>query len=203
MSYTRTIWRTGETPLSAGNMNNIEDGVEEALDGVEEALAITRRIAEIVYPVGCYFETTDTSFDPNTAFGGTWVLETGGQVHVSAGSGYAISGALTNRSDGGSKDAIVPYHTHSTSVTQPTFTIPNHTHTGYFRQDNRVGGDADRLGHSGSYDSYGITITPPSGGGGACTRTTNVAVSVAAAGVAVANKNMQPYIVVNRWHRTA
>lgn len=31
MAYTRTTWRTGETPLSAGNMNNIEDGIEECL----------------------------------------------------------------------------------------------------------------------------------------------------------------------------
>lgn len=29
MSYTRTNWREGETPLSAQNMNNIEDGIEE------------------------------------------------------------------------------------------------------------------------------------------------------------------------------
>ena len=29
MSYTRTTWVSGETPLSADNMNNIEDGIEE------------------------------------------------------------------------------------------------------------------------------------------------------------------------------
>ena len=29
MAYTRTNWVSGETPLSAGNMNNIEDGIEE------------------------------------------------------------------------------------------------------------------------------------------------------------------------------
>lgn len=34
MAYTRTTWRTGETPLSAGNFNNIEDGVEEALSKI-------------------------------------------------------------------------------------------------------------------------------------------------------------------------
>lgn len=34
MAYTRTIWRTGETPLSAGNMNNIEDGINEALNKI-------------------------------------------------------------------------------------------------------------------------------------------------------------------------
>ena len=29
MAYSRTTWVSGETPLSAGNMNNIEDGIEE------------------------------------------------------------------------------------------------------------------------------------------------------------------------------
>lgn len=31
MAYTRTEWENNQTPLSAENMNNIEDGVEEAL----------------------------------------------------------------------------------------------------------------------------------------------------------------------------
>lgn len=29
----------------------------------------------IFYPVGSYYETSDTSFNPNTAWGGTWILE--------------------------------------------------------------------------------------------------------------------------------
>ena len=32
MSYTRTNWLESETPLSADNMNNIEDGIEELQD---------------------------------------------------------------------------------------------------------------------------------------------------------------------------
>lgn len=37
MAYTRTDWVSGETPLSADNMNNIEDGIEEVR---EDALII-------------------------------------------------------------------------------------------------------------------------------------------------------------------
>lgn len=33
MAYTRTTWVSEETALSADNMNNIEDGIEEALTG--------------------------------------------------------------------------------------------------------------------------------------------------------------------------
>ena len=33
MAYTRTTWVNEETPLNADNMNNLEDGVEEAIAG--------------------------------------------------------------------------------------------------------------------------------------------------------------------------
>lgn len=33
MAYDRTTWVNEETPLNADNLNNIEDGIEEALDG--------------------------------------------------------------------------------------------------------------------------------------------------------------------------
>lgn len=35
MAYNRTQWVNEETQLNAHNMNNIEDGVEEALDKME------------------------------------------------------------------------------------------------------------------------------------------------------------------------
>ena len=35
MSYSRTTWENEVTQLNARNMNNIEDGVEEALDKME------------------------------------------------------------------------------------------------------------------------------------------------------------------------
>lgn len=39
MAYTRTNWISEETALSAANMNNIEDGIEEAKADIEEAKA--------------------------------------------------------------------------------------------------------------------------------------------------------------------
>ena len=40
-------------------------------------------ILNVVYPVGCYYETSDTNFNPNNSFVGTWVLEEDGTVLVS------------------------------------------------------------------------------------------------------------------------
>ena len=279
MSYTRTTWRTGETPLSAGNMNNIEDGIEEALtpatsesNGAMSAAdkAKLDAIWNILYPVGCYFETSNTSFNPSTAWGGTWELEESGRVHVSAGTGY------TAGSKGGNKDAIVPYHTHTHTnpsvtvpthghgFTQPSVTVPAHTHS--FTQPSITGGSctiSSSGGHSHTVsvkykanylqggsnrdsvnsggDSTSTSIATIASGTGAHTHTVPshshtasggavgtkaafaatvsggkvsdraaFAATVSGGGVSYAgtsgnltNANMQPYIVVNRWHRTA
>ena len=40
-------------------------------------------LLDIFYPVGSYYETSDTSFNPNTSWGGTWVLENDGTSLVS------------------------------------------------------------------------------------------------------------------------
>ena len=95
---------------------------------------IINSMLPIFYPVGSYYETSDTTFDPNVEWGGVWELETSGQVHVSSGTGYSVSGALTNTSDGGNKDAIVPYHNHSVNQfstggeASHTHSLSSHTH---------------------------------------------------------------------------
>lgn len=163
----------------------------------------------IYYPVGSYYETSDSTFNPNNAWGGTWVLETEGQVHISGSVNgtYTITGAPTDTSDGGSKDAIIPYHNHGTAITQPTFTYPNHTHNIKTASPNNTGSFSTNQVEFGK--PTGTTYTNnnmfSSSGGGNCTRTTNVGVTINHAGTNgnLADANMQPYIIVNRWHRTA
>lgn len=167
-------------------------------------------LMNIFYPVGSYYETSDTTFDPNTTWGGTWVLETAGQVHVSAGTGYTIAGALSNTTDGGSP--YVQAHTHAVA-TQPK--IPAHAHNlGTGRQFVTRSDHSDGVGERGAANGtafyapsinksdnwYGAATTASSGGGGSCTGTVIGAVSGATTGN---SGNMPPYIVVNRWHRTA
>lgn len=47
----------------------------------------TQRMLNLFYPVGSYYETSDTSFNPNTAWGGTWVEDTAGRVLVATDTG--------------------------------------------------------------------------------------------------------------------
>lgn len=133
-------------------------------------------IWDMIYPVGSYYETSDASFNPNTAWGGTWVLETEGQVHVSGSvSGiYQVSGALTDTTDGGEEK-------HTLNVQE----MPSHTHNQGTRYSASLGAYAPNLpwtSNSGTYTEWQTTIA--TGGG-------------------KAHNNMQPYIIVYRWHRTA
>ena len=136
----------------------------------------------IYYPVGSYYETSDTSFDPNVTWGGTWELETEGQVHISSGANYVIAGGLTNTSDGGATTSKTQNHTLTIAE------IPAHSHsiTNWSMSKIYAKGTAY---YATAYTSGTSTSTANAGGGGAHN---HGSVST-----------MQPYIVVNRWHRTA
>lgn len=146
-----------------------------AMDAQFEGGVSGEAFLNMFYPVGSYYETSDNNFDPNVTWGGTWVKETQGQVHVSSGVNYTVGGALTNTSDGGEEE-------HTLTVDE----IPSHTHpnpsNGAFLVNN---GSGTALAFAaGSYHRAAASETGARGGG-------------------QAHNNMQPYIVVNRWHRTA
>ena len=137
------------------------------------------------YPIGAYFETSDSTFDPNTVWGGTWVLETSGYVHVSGDASgasspsYPVSKANNNSGAGASDGG-------ASTVTLQVSQIPAHKHRIAYRTGVVASGTAGMWyfdpGTAGSW------TTSPSientGGGGS-------------------HNNMQPYINVYRWHRTA
>lgn len=149
-------------------------------------------ILSVFYPVGSYYETSDTTFDPNTAWGGTWVLETAGQFHVSAGTGYAAG------STGGSADAIVPYHKHSVEKITNAITGGPHTHDINNRSVYSGSGNHTALFKGGNATSKNAAMSE--------THMHDLpAHSTKYAGTSgnTTGANMPPYIAVNRWHRTA
>lgn len=104
-------------------------------------------IIDIVYPVGCYFETSDNGFNPNTSWGGTWVLETDGTVLVSKSS---ESGSIFNDTVG----TIVGEEKHTLTIDE----MPSHNHGVYF-QDMGASGAVARVTTAGN-------TTPTSNTGG-------------------------------------
>jgi hypothetical protein len=79
-------------------------------------------LLDLFYPVGSYYETSDTNFNPNTAWGGTWKLDSAGKVTVARDANDTDFDTLGET--GGVKT-----HTHTTGdFTLTTNHIPAHTH---------------------------------------------------------------------------
>ena len=213
---------------------------------------------QVIYPVGSIYTNASVSTNPSTLFGfGTWVAFGGGRVPVGITAGDASFDALEET--GGSKDAVLPSHTHTVSssgttaganadhthfvsgnsgfqsndhahIATSTVNDPSHSHVLSNNPDavEAAGGNSNG-GYTGGQNlttisatnsaTTGITVsTSISGvtsnhthafssttGTTSATHAHDVTVSgtTAASGVSATNANLQPYVVVAMWKRTA
>jgi hypothetical protein len=146
-----------------------------------------------VYPVGSIYINATSASNPSTLLGfGTWTAFGAGRVMVGLDAGNAAFD--TAEETGGSADAIVVSHTHTATSTS-TVTDSGHGHTygrasgqysnGFAFQDQSLNG----TGYTTNTATTGITVA---------TATTN-----ASTGSSGTNANLQPYITVRMWKRTA
>lgn len=201
---------------STAHMNS-SDMTSAEIDNFVEDLSIgdtvPSSIVDFFYPVGSYYETSDTTFNPNTRWGGTWVLETEGQVHVSAGENYEV-GDTGGEASHTILSTEIPDHDHNLTGTGFA-AISNYSTRAYFQNTNTdapteagVNQWTTLLGSAGytwTHNADALITTS--------TENYNNAKSVNLVGKTGKSANptsgsddlslMQPYIVVNRWHRTA
>lgn len=167
-----------------------------------------KEVIDIVHPVGSIWETTTTD-DPNVLWAGTtWVKMDAGRVLVSAGS-YTENGTTYtyNLGDKGGEakhqitiEELVS-HAHGASCSTTSLTGYADTSSNYGPFDNTTGifghGNKTNLivGSNGSnYTVYqDLTID--------ASHSHNITIN--AAGNSQPHENRMPYIVVNRWKRTA
>jgi hypothetical protein len=159
--------------------------------GVNNATALTLLIGNVAFPIGSIYSAT-VATNPATLLGfGTWTAFGAGRVLIGNGGGF------TAGATGGSADATLPTHTHTFSGT--TSAIGNHQH------ESGVG-TYGTFGTGGTYNrgQYGGS------GNGTVDLTNNAGAhdhtysgTTAATGVSPTNANLQPYIVVYMWTRTA
>lgn len=162
-----------------------------ALGNNTTQLATTAFVLQHLYPVGSIYINAGVTTNPATLFGfGTWAAFGAGRVMVGLNGADGIFDALEET--GGSKDAVVVSHTHTASVTDPGH---NHTMTGAF------GSVSDFFGGSGN--DYGTGIGEAQTGYIVAGSTTGITVSNGTTGSAGTNANLQPYITVAMWKRTA
>lgn len=146
---------------------------------VQDALAA-------MYPVGSVYINANTLTNPSTLLGfGTWTAFGAGRVMVGIDAGDTSFD--TAGETGGSKDAVVVSHTH-------TVTDPGHAHNLTTTAIGAGGGTGEFTGTNGS---AGGTQTADR----VLTNTTGITIS--STGTSGTNANLQPYVVVYMWKRTA
>lgn len=173
----------GTDSTQIGTTAFIKDAIDTAVAAAKAAL----------FPVGTIYTQAGVSTNPGTLLGfGTWTAFGTGRTLVGIDSGDTAFDTLEET--GGSADAIVVSHTHTATS---TVTDPGHKHL------SAQGTEFPQYGESGSVngpdglrtDGQGFTETKTTG--------VTVATSIASAGSSGTNANLQPYIVVYMWKRTA
>ncbi len=154
--------------------------------------AVTASLAA-VYPVGSIYINAGVSTNPATLLGfGTWTAFGAGRVMVGLNASDALFDTLEET--GGSKDAIVVTHAHTTST---TVTDPQHQHaasSGNFLTETGSG--------SYAYGGTGANISVVTNTANASTGI-SVSTTINTSGDPGTNANLQPYITVAMWKRTA
>ena len=141
--------------------------------------------------VGSVYTNATSSTNPATLLGfGTWTAFGAGKVMIGLDSSDATFSTVGNT--GGSKDAITVSHTHTA-----TSTDSGHTHTTTFYNVNDFNGPQNYKGGSYSDDQTGTwSITSSTG-------YASISTTISSTGSSATNANLQPYVVVYLWKRTA
>lgn len=163
---------------STGNYQLIQDS--EYAFHFQRVFSKKEEYLDLFYPVGSYYETSDDDFDPNVSFVGTWEKLTDGRVLIATGTGYSSGDT------GGSKDAVVVSHSHGPSDSGYRFMHSHGALSGGVMESQPGYGRHYPYQEDRSDSSYWASGE-----------------TTASTGVSGTGKNMQPYLVVNRWHRTA
>lgn len=178
---------TGTVTLPTGTV-----GVTQSYGDNDTSLATTAfvqaalaAVYPIIYPVGSIYTNASVSTNPATLLGfGTWTAFGAGRVLVGLDAGNAAFDTLEET--GGSANATLVSHTHTATVTDPGHL---HTQTQY---------DAPGIGNAGGGGARVNAISANTG-----SAVTGITVSNSTEGSSATNANLQPYIVVYMWKRTA
>lgn len=155
--------------------------------------AQTNLLVQSLYPVGSIYLNATNATNPATLLGfGTWVEFGAGRVLVGQDTGDSLFDALEET--GGSKDATLVSHSHTASVSDP-----GHSHRMRYTDISSQSRDfAANINDSAQgYDLTGYD------GLNTSSNTTGISVSISSSGSSATNANVQPFIVVKMWKRTA
>jgi len=190
-----TFTGTPAAPTASGSTNTTQIATTAFVQSAITA-AVTATLAA-AYPVGSIYTNATNSTNPGTLLGfGTWTAFGAGRVMV----GFDSTDALFDSAEetGGSKDAVVVSHTHTGTVASKTITGsfkaggPNQAADGTVFSVGADTGQRPGLDfNSGSQETINFDATH------------DHTMSVNSTGSSATNANIQPYITVYLWKRTA
>jgi hypothetical protein len=157
--------------------------------GASSVAAAVSNLSASIYPVGSIYINAGVTTNPATLLGfGTWTAFGAGRVMVGLNAGDSAFDTL--QETGGSKDAIVVSHNHSATS---SVSDPGHSH--------RIDFGASFAGASfvqPTVNDIGQNINTAG-----ATTGISVSTSIGSTGSSATNANLQPYITVCMWLRTA
>lgn len=179
---------------------------EEAIAGVVDNKAMTplktkeaidtlvsmQRLIDLIYPVGSIY-TSENSISPADLFGGTWEAVPAGRVLLAQGtSEWGVeyqAGSTGGEHEHQLSVGELPSHIHD--ATASTTGDHKHSYGGGTHSSYNDGGGVYKTVHSGT----GV-YTDPSGNH-------SHTITIAETGSNIAHNNLQPYLAVYMWKRTA
>lgn len=209
-NYTKGTDFAAKDDLLSGDPAKIVRGseIDDEFNAIQVAVnskpdtTTVNTLLEAIYPVGSIYINAGVTTNPASLIGfGTWVEFGAGKVLVGLDAGDTSFDTLEET--GGSKDAIVVSHTHSFSGT--TNSTGDHQHIvdyprdcgtwGQFGSTSSVGSDVfcDSNGYQGS-----AALSSSTGA-----HSHSVSGTTGSSGSSATNANLQPYVVVKMWKRTA
>lgn len=193
--------------------------------GVTTAASIASLVGNLLYPVGSVYVNATDNTNPGTLLGfGTWTAFGAGRVPVGFDSGNALFN--TAEETGGSYDAVTVSHTHTATSTSSfsgsalsghTHTATDSGHTHQVLEGSRFSGEGTNSPYTltsgddyttwyyskSTSDSGTANISVSSVSAGTPSGSVSTSTTVDATGSSGTNANIQPYITVYMWKRTA
>lgn len=169
-----------------------------------------KEVIDIVHPVGSIWETTTTD-DPNVLWAGTtWVKMDAGRVLISAGT-YTENGTTYtyNLGDKGGEAKHQITTEEMTNHTHTTYGAGDHRHFIANTDDNNTTGGLNGGTHliykytNNSYENFELMGSNSDSNIGLTSTNGNHTHSISATGGNQPHENRPPYMVINRWKRTA
>lgn len=164
--------------VNVGEINELSgatSNIQAQLDNVSTTLGL-------LFPIGHILHSSNSANPSTYGYPGTWARIARGRVLVGEGTGSGLTTRVAGVT-GGQEDAVIPAHSHNINQTP-------HGH---------------RLRGMGNDDDGGPR--PPGGNNTSASNSAiegaNANITINSTGEAVGGKNMQPFLVVYIWERTA